>query len=67
MPRVGYPLEEGHAAAGGAAQPGRGEAGIQRFADGARLYPHAHALVPEGVFVASAASQTARFFRLDPP
>ena len=25
---------------------------IQRFADGARLYPHAHALVPEGIVVA---------------
>jgi hypothetical protein len=37
------------------------------LADGARLYPHAHALVPEGVFVASADSQTARFIRQDPP
>lgn len=40
---------------------------IQRFADGARLYPHAHALVPEGVFVANGEGQTARFLRQDPP
>jgi len=40
---------------------------IQRFADGARLYPHAHALVPDGVFVASADGQSARFIRQDPP
>jgi len=40
---------------------------IQRFADGARLYPHAHALVPEGVFVASTDGQSARFIRQDPP
>jgi len=40
---------------------------IQRFADGARLYPHAHALVPEGVFVASAPGQSARFIRQEPP
>ena len=40
---------------------------IQRFADGARLYPHAHALVPEGVFVASSDGGTVRFARQDPP
>ncbi len=40
---------------------------IQRFADGARLYPHAHALVPDGVFVASSDGQSARFIRQDPP
>jgi hypothetical protein len=40
---------------------------IQRFADGARLYPHAHAVVPEGVFVASSDGQSARFIRQDPP
>jgi len=40
---------------------------IKRFADGARLYPHAHALVPEGVFVASSDGQSARFIRQDPP
>ena len=31
------------------------------------LYPHAHAVVPEGVFVASADGQSARFIRQDPP
>jgi hypothetical protein len=40
---------------------------IQRFADGARLYPHAHALVPDGVFVASSDGQRVRFIRQDPP
>jgi hypothetical protein len=45
---------------------------IQRFADGARLYPHAHtgAAPPprvEGVFVASSDGQSARFIRQDPP
>ncbi len=45
---------------------------IQRFADGARLYPHAHpgAAPPprvEGVFVASSDGQSARFVRQDPP
>ena len=40
---------------------------IQRFADGARLYPHAHALVPDGVFVAGADGQPVRFIRQDPP
>lgn len=40
---------------------------IQRFADGARLYPHAHALVPDGVFVASADGKSTRFIRQDPP
>ena len=40
---------------------------IQRFADGARLYPHAHALVPDGVFVASSDGLSARFVRQDPP
>ena len=40
---------------------------IQRFADGARLYPHAHALVPDGVFVASCDGQRVRFIRQDPP
>ena len=37
------------------------------FADGARLYPHVHALVPDGVFVASSDGQSARFIRQDPP
>ena len=45
---------------------------IQRFADGARLYPHAHtgAAPPprvEGVFVASSDGLSARFIRQDPP
>jgi hypothetical protein len=40
---------------------------IQRFADGARLYPHAHALVPDGVFAASPDGQHVRFIRQDPP
>ncbi len=40
---------------------------IQRFADGARLYPHAHAVVPDGVFVASSDGERARFLRQDPP
>jgi len=40
---------------------------IQRFADGARLYPHAHAVVPDGVFVASSDGESARFIRQDPP
>ena len=40
---------------------------IQRFADGARLYPHAHAVVPDGVFVASSDGLSARFIRQDPP
>jgi len=40
---------------------------IQRFADGARLYPHAHAVVPDGVFVASSDDHSARFIRQDPP
>jgi len=40
---------------------------IQRFADGARLYPHAHAIVPDGVFVAGSDGQSARFIRQDPP
>ena len=30
---------------------------IQRFADGARIYPHAHAVVPDGVFVSSCTSR----------
>ena len=40
---------------------------IQRFADGARLYPHAHAVVPDGVFVASSDGESAHFIRQDPP
>jgi hypothetical protein len=39
----------------------------QRFADGARLYPHVHALVPDGVSIASMDGQSARFIRQDPP
>ena len=51
---------------------------IQRFADGARLFPHAHALVPEGVFYETtdppsadahgeASRSSVRFHRLPPP
>jgi len=42
---------------------------IQRFADGARVWPHAHALVPEGVFseAPDAPGGPARFHRLPPP
>jgi hypothetical protein len=40
---------------------------IQRFAYGARLYPHAHALVPEVVFVAKPDGDGLRFVRRDPP
>ena len=40
---------------------------IQRFADGARLYPHAHALVPDGVFAASPDGLRVRFIRQGPP
>jgi len=42
---------------------------IQRFADGARVWPHAHALVPEGVFseAPDAPGGPARFHRLAPP
>ena len=38
---------------------------IQRFADAGRLYPHAHALSPDGVFVP--AGDRARFHGLGPP
>ncbi len=38
---------------------------IQRFADAGRLYPHAHALAPDGVF--APASDGARFHGLGPP
>jgi len=55
---------------------------IQRFADGARLFPHAHALVPEGVFYEApdrpatdahgesrgeSSRSSVRFHRLRPP
>ena len=38
---------------------------IQRFADAGRLYPHAHVLSPDGVFVP--AEDRARFHGLGPP
>ena len=38
---------------------------IQRFADAGRLYPHAHVLAPDGVFVP--AEDRARFHGLGPP
>ena len=31
------------------------------------MHPHAHAIVPDGVFVASSDGQSARFIRQDPP
>lgn len=39
---------------------------IQRFADGARLYPHAHVLSPEGVFHETEDGRV-RFHRVRPP
>lgn len=39
---------------------------IQRFADGALLYPHAHVVAPEGVFHETEAGAV-RFVRLPPP
>ncbi len=39
---------------------------IQRFADGARLWPHGHALVPEGVFVETEDGRV-RFHKIRPP
>ncbi len=39
---------------------------VQRFADGARLYPHAHALAPQGVFYETNDGQTG-FHPLPPP
>lgn len=39
---------------------------IQRFADGARLYPHAHVLSPEGVFHETDDGRV-RFHRVRPP
>ena len=59
--------------AGAARRHRRAQAGCvletQRFADGARVWPHAHALVPEGVFYEDPDDPNgpARFHRLPPP